>query len=225
MPSAHESRSRRRGTARARPHTGRRRRRELAQALAIDQANPSALVLQWRASPPEQRAALARTLTTTHPEDGRGWILLAEGLRGPASVPERESALRKAMALRPDDPTPLNNLAWIYVNQGKATEAVPLITRAIQIAPYDPYLLDTLAAVQAMAGRCSEAVASQARAIDALARRRACGRAARLRRPARAVPDPSAPPGGPRPRRGLTPGVTARPTPGRPLRSWPPAAV
>jgi tetratricopeptide (TPR) repeat protein len=143
-------------------------RRELAQALAIDKANASALVLQWRASPPEQRAALARTLTTTHPEDGRGWILLAEGLRDPASVPEREAALRKAMALRPDDPTPLNNLAWIYVNQGKATEAVPLITRAVQLAPYDPNMLDTLAAVQAVLGRCSEAVTTEARAIDAL---------------------------------------------------------
>ncbi|HET9036427.1 MAG TPA: hypothetical protein VFN45_09490 [Myxococcaceae bacterium] len=72
------------------------------------------------------------------------------------------------MTLRPDDPTALNNLAWLQLQQGKASEAAPLITRAIQMAPYDPSLLDTLAAVQASLGRCSEAVASQARAIDAL---------------------------------------------------------
>jgi Flp pilus assembly protein TadD len=72
------------------------------------------------------------------------------------------------VALRPEDPTALNDLAWFYVQQGKAAEAGPLITKAIQIAPYDPYMLDTLAAVQAMLGRCSEAAASEARAIDAL---------------------------------------------------------
>ena len=72
------------------------------------------------------------------------------------------------MGLRPEDATALNNLAWYYVQQGKAADAGPLITKAIQIAPYDPLMLDTLAAVQAMLGRCSEAVASEARAVDAL---------------------------------------------------------
>ncbi|MGZ3478985.1 MAG: DUF1570 domain-containing protein [Myxococcaceae bacterium] len=143
-------------------------KRELIQALALDRTNASALLMQARASPPEQRAALARTLTEAHPEDGRSWVLLADALKDPSAAEEREAALRKAIALRPDDPTPLNNLAWIYVTQGKATEAGPLITRAVQLAPYDPNMLDTLAAVQAMLGRCSEAVSTQARAVDAL---------------------------------------------------------
>ena len=56
----------------------------------------------------------------------------------------------------------------MYLTQGKATEAGPLITRAVQLAPYDPNMLDTLAAVQAMLGRCTEAVSTQARAVDAL---------------------------------------------------------
>src|SRR5262249_5952412 len=100
--------------------------------------------------------------------DGRGWMLLGDSLRDGGATPEREAALRKAVALRPEDPTALNDLAWFYVQQGKAAEAGPLITKAIQIAPYDPFMLDTLAAVQAMLGKCSEAAASQARAIDAL---------------------------------------------------------
>jgi len=140
---------------------------ELATALKLDPGNASALVLQFRVVAPKDRPAIARRLTEAHAEDGRGWLLLGEALKGSA-VAEREAALKKAVDLRPDDPSALNDLAWLYVEQGKASDAAPLITRAIQLAPYDPSMLETLAAVQAMLGRCSEAVASQSRAIDAL---------------------------------------------------------
>ena len=144
-------------------------RRELAAALKLEPANASALLLQARGAPAAERAALARRITESHPDDARGWVALGQALESsPAAAAEREAAFRKAIALRPDDPTPLNDLARLYARQGKATEAAPLIGKAIQLAPYDPGILDTLAAVQAQLGRCSEAVASQARAIDAL---------------------------------------------------------
>ncbi len=143
--------------------------RELAAALKLEPANASALLLQARGAPAAERATLARRITEAHPDDGRGWVALGQALVStPAAAAEREAAFRKAIALRPDDPTPLNDLAWLYAGQGKAAEAAPLISKAIQLAPYDPSMLDTLAAVQAQLGRCSEAVASQARAIDAL---------------------------------------------------------
>jgi len=141
---------------------------ELATALKIDPGDANALVLGFRAADAKDRSAIARKLTESHPDDGRGWMLLAESLREGGATPERGAALRKAVALRPEDPTALNDLAWYEIQQGKPADAGPLITRAVQIAPYDPFLLDTLAAVQAMLGRCSEAVASQARAVDAL---------------------------------------------------------
>ncbi|HUM13785.1 MAG TPA: DUF1570 domain-containing protein [Myxococcaceae bacterium] len=141
---------------------------ELATALKLDPSDANALVLQFHLAAPDARAAIARRLTEGHPEDGRGWLLLGESLKETSTAAEQEAAFRKAVALRPDDPTALNNLAWLYVQQGKATDAGPLITKAVQLAPYDPSTLDTLAAVQAMLGRCSEAAASQARAIDAL---------------------------------------------------------
>jgi tetratricopeptide (TPR) repeat protein len=141
---------------------------ELATALKMDPGDANALVLRFQLVSAQERAAIARQLTTAHPEDGRGWMLLGDSLREGGATPEREAALRKAVALRPEDPKVLNDLAWYHVQQGKAAEAGPLITKAIQIAPYDPFLLDTLAAVQAMTGRCSEAAATQARALDAL---------------------------------------------------------
>ena len=139
-----------------------------ATALKIDPADANALVLSFQLAAGKDKSVIAHRLTEAHPDDGRGWMLLGESLREGGATPEREAALRKAVTLRPEDATALNNLAWYYVQQGKAADAGPLITKAIQIAPYDPFMLDTLAAVQAMLGRCSEAVASQARAIDAL---------------------------------------------------------
>jgi len=141
---------------------------ELGTALKMDPADANALVLRFQLASAKDRLAVARQLTEAHPEDGRGWMLLGDALREGGATPDRETALRKAVALRPEDSNVLNDLAWYYVQQGKAAEAGPLITKAIQIAPYDPFLLDTLAAVQAMVGRCSEAAATQARALDAL---------------------------------------------------------
>ena len=149
------------------PHQ-REAEQELATALKIDPGDANALVLRFQLAASGDRPAIAHQLTTAHPDDGRGWLLLAEVLKDGGATPEREAALRKAVALRPEDATALNRLAWFYVQQGKAAEAGPFITRAIQLAPYDPNMLDTLAAVQAMLGRCSEAAGSQARAIDAL---------------------------------------------------------
>jgi tetratricopeptide (TPR) repeat protein len=145
--------------------------REIAAALKLDPGNVGALALEAGRKPPPERAAIARRMTTAHPEDGRGWLMLGQALApsgDPAATAEREAAFKKAIALRPDDPTPLNDLAWTYASQGKAADAAPLINKAIQLAPYDPSVLDTLAAVQAQLGRCSEAVATEARAIDVL---------------------------------------------------------
>jgi tetratricopeptide (TPR) repeat protein len=139
---------------------------ELATALKIDPTDANALVLSFQLATGEDRSATAHKLTEAHPDDGRGWMLLGELLKG--ATPEREAALKKAVALRPEDPTALNRLAWYYVQQGKGADAAPVITKAVQIAPYDPHMLETLATVQAMLGRCSEAAASVARAIDAL---------------------------------------------------------
>ncbi len=54
---------------------------------------------------PEQRAALARTLTTTHPEDGRGWMLLGGAARTRPRLPSgrRRSGKRSpsARTIRP----------------------------------------------------------------------------------------------------------------------------
>ncbi len=95
-------------------------------------------------------------------------------MRG-AETPDAFSALvQKGMAYeQAGDPThaaeayrqalaglaaPMNQLAWIYFQQSKAEQALPLARMAAQIDPENPVILDTLAEVLAQHGDRTEAV-------------------------------------------------------------------
>lgn len=53
---------------------------------------------------------------------------------------------------------PMNQLAWIYFQQSKAEQALPLARMAAQIDPENPVVMDTLAEVLAQHGDRAEAV-------------------------------------------------------------------
>jgi tetratricopeptide (TPR) repeat protein len=147
-------------------------RNELSAALADDPGNVRALRMKLRFVKPEERVALGRRATAAHPEDGLAWLTLAETLRGaPGSWDEQTKAYEKAMLLLPDNPTAFNNLAWLYVEKGRAKDALPLALSAARLAPWDSGTLDTLAAALFGVGRCSEAVSIQRRALDLLPER------------------------------------------------------
>ncbi len=147
-------------------------KKELAAALADDPANVRALAMKMGTVPPAERAALGRSATAAHPEDGLAWLLLAESLQNSGeNWEECMQAYRKATELLPDNATAFNNLAWMYVQKGQPQEALPLAVTAVRIAPWDSAFLDTLAAALAGVGRCTEAVTAQARAVDNLPER------------------------------------------------------
>jgi tetratricopeptide (TPR) repeat protein len=147
-------------------------RAELAAALADDPGNVRALQMQLGLVTPEARVALGRRAAQTHPEDGVAWLILGETLDGvPGSWDERAQAYQKAMLLLPDNPTAFNNLAWMYLEKGRAQEALPLAVSAVRMAPWESSMLDTLAGTLVALGRCSEALAVQTRAIDLLPER------------------------------------------------------
>jgi tetratricopeptide (TPR) repeat protein len=147
-------------------------RAELAAALADDPGNVRALQMQLGLVKPEERLALGRLATKSHPDDGLAWLLLAMTLRdAPDSWDEQAQAYQKAMLLLPDHPTAFNNLAWMYLQKGRAQEALPLAVSAVRMAPWQSSMLDTLAGTLAALGRCSEAVAVQTRAVDLLPER------------------------------------------------------
>jgi tetratricopeptide (TPR) repeat protein len=147
-------------------------RGELAAALADDPGNVRALQIQLGLVKPEERVALGRRAAQTHPEDGMAWLILGETLHGvPNSWDEQVQAYQKTMLLLPDNPEAFNNLAWMYLEKGRAEEALPLALSAARMAPWDSSMLDTLAGALAALGRCSEAQAIQTRAIDLLPER------------------------------------------------------
>jgi len=66
-----------------------------------------------------------------------------------------EEAYRQALT---ELATPMNQLAWLYYQQSKTEQALPLARMAAQIDPENPTVLDTLAEVLARHGDRSEAV-------------------------------------------------------------------
>jgi len=120
---------------------------------------------------PEQLAS-ARALTVAHPEEGGAWRRLNEQLVNAGGPPaEIKAAAVKALQWSASDPRALNNLAWVYLSDGKAPTAIPLVTKAVKLAPWNAAYLDTLASALARVGRCSDAVAVERRALDVMAER------------------------------------------------------
>lgn len=84
--------------------------------------------------------------------------------RARMTSPEREAALRRALALAPDEGAVMNDLAWLLHLTDRPGEALPLARRAVQLRPLSPAHLDTLAQVSADLGRCGEALLAGRRA-------------------------------------------------------------
>ena len=64
----------------------------------------------------------------------------------------------KAIAINPDLPPALNNLAWLYAQKGeKLQEALAYAERANELAPRYPSFMDTLAEVHLKMGNVAKA--------------------------------------------------------------------
>jgi Flp pilus assembly protein TadD len=125
----------------------------------------TAQLRHWRDSTALFRHALAVTQNNHVAHAYLGTALLAEGRTGEAIGHYRES-----LALRPDQLTVVNNLAWLLATGADArlrdpTLAVELALRAARLSDEsDPAVLDTLAAAYASAGRFADAARTAQRA-------------------------------------------------------------
>jgi len=119
------------------------------------------LALQRRADAP----SFAARAVEAHPEDPLAWRLTALAA---SEAPAREAALRKALALAPEDPTLLGELSTSLAAQGKLAEAFPLAERRVQVARGDAAAHGALGLLHAALGRCEEAQASLQRAAALL---------------------------------------------------------
>jgi tetratricopeptide (TPR) repeat protein len=136
---------------------------DTAEALAEDPLHPVAL---WQRN--QSNAAgfleLIRKSAAERPKDARAQLVLARTL-AKLSSEEALPALRRALALDPDNGLAQGELALALLRAGKAGEAIAPANRAVDLAPWDPRALDALALVAAAVGKCKEAVALERREI------------------------------------------------------------
>jgi Zn-dependent protease with chaperone function len=83
---------------------------------------------------------------------------------------EAESHMLRALALTPEDPTLLNNLAWLYATApapvANSAAALQLAEEAVRLMP-EPFVWDTLAEAYYVNGLFEDALAAIQRAIQA----------------------------------------------------------
>ena len=132
--------------------------------FAVDPADVGALSLQ-KYSSPQERLQAAQRAVTTHPDDAGAWRLLALALK---AGPEEMEAMRHALALEPNDPLMLNNLAWAESQAGQVAAALEKAERAVNFVPWSFSYVDTLAVVLMKSHRCAEALVTAQRAVDLL---------------------------------------------------------
>jgi tetratricopeptide (TPR) repeat protein len=147
---------------------------EIAASLREDPSGLSLALLLAAAGRKEEALKLGREASVAHPDDWRGWAMLAAGAEGRDDLAaERLTALRRAAALLRDDAWALNEVAWGLLEAGASGEAFPLAARAARLAPGNASVLDTWGAILADVGRCPEALLAQRRAVDLLGERAA----------------------------------------------------
>src|SRR3954469_1752612 len=139
-------------------------------------ADAAAVSLYWRygaSAPKLARESAAREIIRAHPDDWRGWAMLADALQG---TDEAGAARARAAELAPANPAALEALARDQLARGQAHDAVIVARRAVTLAPTDPEVLETYAAALAGSGDCAAATGLQHRVVD-LMRERGGGRA------------------------------------------------
>jgi cellulose synthase operon protein C len=147
------------------------------QALAWERSGALAVQLHQtlvKAQRGDEASRWADEWLRHNPRDSAMLLQLARsaGTHSPQAV----AAWRRALAVQPDDPLRLNNLAHHLLNTAGKTEgnrdgesraeALALARRAVQAAPFNAELLDTLAAALAANGQPADAATALRRALD-----------------------------------------------------------
>jgi tetratricopeptide (TPR) repeat protein len=114
------------------------------------------------------KAALerCRELVRRRPQMAVSLLYLAHIEREAGNLPAGVSALERALAANPGDPTTLSLLGAYLTQAGRAGEAVALLSGPAQRPEPDPEVLRSLALAQGRLGRGKDALATLARARE-----------------------------------------------------------
>jgi tetratricopeptide (TPR) repeat protein len=112
---------------------------------------------------PARRLELARRHAAAQPDDARALVLFALQL---PHGDERAAALERALALAPEDPTALIELASERLEAHRLDEASTLAAEALRLAPWSLRVMVRQATILGARGDCQQAAATLLRAID-----------------------------------------------------------
>jgi tetratricopeptide (TPR) repeat protein len=137
-----------------------RARRELEEALASEPTNPAAFARQllWF-TPPDQRpgrADAAERIAADHPQDWLAWLTVAFTAGSPA---RRRTALIRALAIDPNQPAVLNELAALELRDGRFQQALAFATRGMAFRQEVWMLAFTAMRAHRALGHCEDAEA------------------------------------------------------------------
>lgn len=99
-----------------------------------------------------------------HPKDVAFMIFLGSSAMEAKQFGPAEAHFKAALALQPEHPATLNNLAWVILQQGKPG-ALAYAEMANKLAPEQAPFMDTLAAALAAEGQLGKAVDLQRKAL------------------------------------------------------------
>jgi len=102
----------------------------------------------------------------------RAWTLLGDSTFRLKEYDAAEKAYGNALDLDPNSGDLHNNLAWVYVQQGRnLSKAQDLVLAAMDLMPdHRPYYLDTLGVIQLKLGKVRDAIASLRASTEAIPR-------------------------------------------------------
>lgn len=112
-----------------------------------------------------EASKFVETWIKEHPKDTLFLLYLSDQALLRQDYPEAERRLQQLLAVRPDYPVALNNLAWTYYKQGKAAPALEAAEKAVKGAPGQPALMDTLSTVLAANKQAAKALEIQKQVV------------------------------------------------------------
>jgi cellulose synthase operon protein C len=135
-----------------------------AQLAALPKDDPRAALLQIReaqataaAGKTEDATAMMRAWLAAHPGNTDAALVLASFDISAQRLPQARTELEAVLAKEPNNPTALNNLAWIRQQQGDLADARSLAARAHLLRP-TPQTTDTLGWIVLEQGDVSDAL-------------------------------------------------------------------
>jgi tetratricopeptide (TPR) repeat protein len=139
-----------------------RQARKKAEQLAPKVSSGEQLLIHWMAASQEgdhiQAIAAMNDLLADYPKDRRLAFMAGGWLNSEQRYEQAATVLERALALYPDYPAALNNIAYAYAYSGNFDKAFAAMDRYVALEPDEPNAHDSYGEILRMAGKFDAAL-------------------------------------------------------------------